>query len=326
MTPGFGRMLRRVAGWVVAIAAVGFFVGRIIANASSMPGISWTGAAVGAAAASVALALMAIFLSGAIWQVLLKDQRIVRSFVTVQALFSVSQFGKYLPGNVGQFVGRVVLARDIGIPVAVTLGTMLIEILWSVGTAIGIAALSLFLFLGHGETPLPPWLNTAGLLTCFMVLFSAPWVAVTVLRKTFPHIVERVFAGSELRPPGWGAALRVSALYVGCSVTMGLILCLQAQVFFGAAGAPLLEISGFFALAWLAGYLLPGAPAGIGVRESAMLVLLSPIYGESTALALGVTLRLATTLADAIAFAAAWGWRYRQRRLSLTMSETKTDD
>ena len=71
----------------------------------------------------------------------------------------------------------------------------------------------------------------------------------------------------------------------------------------------LLECSGVFALAWLAGYLLPGAPAGIGVRESMMVLLFAPLLGEGVAIALGVTSRLATTLADAVAFVTGWIWR-----------------
>ncbi len=302
-------MVRRALGWIVTAIAIGFFVQRVIVNASRMPRIAWGAAGVGVSAASILLALLAILLSGVIWQVLLKDQQVRRPLGKVLSLFLVSQFGKYLPGNIGQFVGRVALARDIGIPVPVTLATMLTEVLWSIGTALGVSALSLYLFLGDGVASLPPWLSTASLSMCFVALLAAPWIGITLLRRVFPGAIGKVLAGGELRPPGWGAALWVSALYVGCYACMGLILRLQSQVFFGAPEAPLLEVSGFFALAWLAGYLLPGAPAGIGVRESVMLVLFSPLFGETTAIALGVTLRLATTLADALAFLLGSGWR-----------------
>jgi len=305
---------KKALGWTVTAIAAGFFAERIIANASHMPRIAWGAAAVGVSIASVLLALLAIVLSGLIWQVLLKDQRVRRPLVDVEALFLVSQFGKYLPGNVGQFVGRVVLGRDIGIPVPVTLATMLTEVLWSIGTALGVSTLSLYLFLDHRTALLPPWLSTAGLCVCFVALLVVPWIGTTLIRHVFPGVVNKVFAGSELRPPGWGAALRVSALYVATYASMGLILSLQAQVFFGASPAPLLEVSGFFALAWLAGYLLPGAPAGIGVRESVMLLLFTPHYGESVALAIGITLRFATTLADALAFVLGWYWRFVSRR------------
>ena len=274
-----------------------------------MPPIAWSLATAGIAVVSVVLALGAIVLSGLAWWVLLSDQRAGAPIWRVIPLFLVSQFGKYLPGNVGQFVGRVVLARDAGIPPPLTLATMVTEVLWNVGTALGVSALAMYLFVGTRVASLPPWMDVTGLCACFVALLAAPWVGTTLLRRVFPGVVAKVFSGSELRPPGWLAALKVSALYVACYACLGSALDLQARFMFSAPSASLVEVSGFFALAWLAGYLLPGAPAGIGVRESVMLVLLAPLYGESTAIALGITLRLASTLADALALLAGWYWR-----------------
>lgn len=314
MIPATRATLRRVAGWSITIAALGFFIERIAANGAHMPPITWGLTSASIATVSVLLALGAIVLSGLAWWVLLADQRAGLPMGRAIPLFLVSQFGKYLPGNVGQFVGRVVLARDAAVPPSVTLATMVTEVLWNVGTALGVSALAMYLFLGTRLAALPSWMNVTGLCTCFVALLAAPWVGTTLLRRALPGLVAKVFSGSELRPPGWFAALKVSVLYVACYACLGTALGLQARFLFSAPAAPLVEVSGFFALAWLAGYLLPGAPAGIGVRESVMLVLLAPLYGESTAIALGITLRLASTLADALALLAGWSWQSTTRR------------
>jgi hypothetical protein len=188
---------------------------------------------------------------------------------------------------------------------------MVTEVLWNIGTALGVSALALYLYFGQRLAILPPWMDAAGLGVCFIALLVAPWAGITLLRRFFPGMVGRIFAGSELHAPRWLAALKVSALYVGCYACLGLALDLQARFIFDAPSAALLQVTGFFALAWLAGYLLPGAPAGLGVRESVMLMLLAPLYGESVAIALGLTLRLATTLADALALGVGWFWRRR---------------
>jgi uncharacterized membrane protein YbhN (UPF0104 family) len=57
-----------------------------------------------------------------------------------------------------------------------------------------------------------------------------------------------------------------------------------------------------FAIAWIAGYLVPGAPGGLGVREAMMVMVLSPVLGAGAAVGLSLTLRLTTTLGDAVAF------------------------
>lgn len=302
-------VLRKLIAWIVTLLAMGFFLQRLIANIGGLPQISWGVTTCGVAFASVALGLVAIWASAGIWQVLLRDQSIGNPWAQIQSLFMVAQFGKYLPGNVGQFVGRIVLAKEVGIPVPVTLTTMLTEILWGVGTALGISALALLLFLGQRQAGLPPWADSMGMALCFLGLLSAPWLAIALIRRFFPRFVARWSGEHEITAPGLRAALLVSCLFTICFVAMGLILQLQSRFLFGAASFPLLQVSGFFALAWLAGYILPGAPAGLGVRESMMIVLFAPLFGENVALALGITLRLATTLADAIAFLIGWGWR-----------------
>lgn len=314
MRPATRGRIRRGLGILVALVALGFFIQRLIVNAARMPHIDWHASTFALIVVTVALVALPVVLSAAIWQVLLRDQGVRRSHGTVFSLFFVSQFGKYLPGNVGQFVGRVVMARDAGIPAPLTLTTMVTEVLWNIGTALGIAAIALYVYVGGRVVQLPSWLDATGLTVCVMALLVAPWIGISLARRVFPGLVARLFAGSELRAPGWGAALKVSALYIACYVSMGVAIDFQATGLFGAHSAPWLETSGFFALAWLAGYILPGAPAGIGVRESVMLVLLSPLYGESTAVALGITLRLASTLADALALIVGWASRRSFRR------------
>lgn len=313
-TQGRSRIwLKRGLALLVALVTTGFFVRRLVANASQLPRVVWNDTNYAVLAASVALALGAICIAGCVWQVLLRDQGVYRPLPRILSLYLVAQFGKYLPGNVGQFVGRVVMARAEEIPVPVTLMTMVIEVLWGIGSALGIAALGIVLSAGS-SLMLPPWLGGAGLATCFLVLIAAPWVGMFLLQHFFPRALARATGHAPMRPPSWRAALWVTLLSLASYVGMGLLLRLQSHYWFSAAGAPLLELAGFFALAWLAGYILPGAPAGIGVRESVMLLLLAPSVGEATALALGVTMRLTTTLADALAFCIGTVWRYLMAR------------
>ena len=57
-----------------------------------------------------------------------------------------------------------------------------------------------------------------------------------------------------------------------------------------------------FALAGIVGFVTPGAPAGLGVREGVMLLLLGTQYPAAEAGAIVVGLRLATTLGDILLF------------------------
>ncbi len=57
-----------------------------------------------------------------------------------------------------------------------------------------------------------------------------------------------------------------------------------------------------YALAWLAGFIIPGSPGGLGVREACIILLFSPITGEQSALIAGLLLRIITTMGDVWTF------------------------
>ena len=65
------------------------------------------------------------------------------------------------------------------------------------------------------------------------------------------------------------------------------------------------ELSCGFALAFLLGFIVPGAPGGIGIREVFIVVLLSTTIGAGLALRIAVLLRFASIVGDFLRFAIA---------------------
>ena len=63
----------------------------------------------------------------------------------------------------------------------------------------------------------------------------------------------------------------------------------------------LLIISGYI-IAWVLGFIVPGAPGGIGVRELVITLLLGSVVGESMVVTLSVTHRLITIIGDFMAY------------------------
>ena len=62
------------------------------------------------------------------------------------------------------------------------------------------------------------------------------------------------------------------------------------------------SLVGVYALSWIVGFIIPGAPAGIGVREALMVTLLEPIYGSGVAAGLSLIFRFVSSLGDLLAF------------------------
>ena len=60
-----------------------------------------------------------------VWVVLLKASKIPVSYVNLFFVYTMSIVAKYLPGNIGMFVGRAVLAKKYGLektPLAISMG------------------------------------------------------------------------------------------------------------------------------------------------------------------------------------------------------------
>ncbi len=60
-----------------------------------------------------------------------------------------------------------------------------------------------------------------------------------------------------------------------------------------------------YSIAFLLGLITPGAPAGLGIRESIMVLLMSPMIGDAKSTYIALVFRLVTTLGDVWFFLAA---------------------
>lgn len=238
------------------------------------------------------------------WRQLLADAGTLRAWHELAMIMGVTQLAKYLPGNVGQHVGRVGMALARGIHGRVLVTSLLAETLLSVVAALAVGLVGAVLS-GHGtrlfDGDLGPGLVVAA---CAVAVVAAGLLA---LRWNLPWLLRRFaprHAGVlEARlVPGPATTLRATAAYALNFVFIGIGLWLMGRLLLpGVAHDPALLVASF-ALAWVAGFFTPGAPAGLGVREGLMLVMLATAYAPRDALVVVIALRLATLLGDLACF------------------------
>jgi hypothetical protein len=96
----------------------------------------------------------------------------------------------------------------------------------------------------------------------------------------------------------------VLPLYASFFLVSGA-LALSLHALASPVGGVLLALVPGYALAWLCGYVVPGASAGIGVREAVLLLLLGE---DSAALFVAVGMRVVTTLGDVFLLLAVTLW------------------
>jgi glycosyltransferase 2 family protein len=290
--------LTRIIGLLVVAASVAYLV-ALARQAADLPRLRWDGPSLAGFAASVGLYQVALAGGAVAWTVLLAatgERPRLRSVLAVQLL---SQPAKYLPGNVAQYAGRTVLAARQGHAPANVLATLVVE------TACAVIAGAAFALALLGPAGRSPWGGEALLWRGGAVLLAvaaAGLLAGRLLgRPGFRHLV-RLPPAPEGGLIGLGAWLACIACNWLTFLLLGLCAALLARAFFGAA-APFAEVAGVFAAAWVAGFVTPGAPAGLGVREAVLAAGLRPLYGPDVALALPLLFRMVTVTGDGVAFA-----------------------
>lgn len=296
----------KLTAFVLAGLACAFFLRQLWLHHAEIPAIELSVRTVLAVVLSVLGTMFTFVLIAQMWKLLLEDQDRQLSFMSALRIIAITQIGKYLPGNVGHFAGRALLAKDAGIPTGQTLTTIAIETAWTLAISAAFSVAALVLYTNH--IPLNPGFDIQPWQLVFMglSLLFLPYFAINLLNKFAPRISLKVGHGKLLKAPRIWTAVRVSALMMACYFLLGAVLMLQIRYLFDNDFGSWVELTMVFTAAWVVGYILPGAPGGLGVREAMMLALLGPDLGTTVALGVSVTMRLTSMASDALGFAVGW--------------------
>ena len=204
--------------------------------------------------------------------------------------FGVSQIAKYVPGNIFQLVGRQAMGAAAGLshwPLAKSA-------VWELGLIAVAGAM-------FGLLVLPVLTEHIAALTSLTFFVASLITIVFVLNYLFSKAIVLAFL------------LYVSFLLLSGMLFLGLIELITENNVIKVTDWP--ALIGAYVVAWLVGLVTPGAPAGIGVRELALLFLLTGMVGEAElvmAVALG---RLVTASGDGLFFIASsmYGRRFFSR-------------
>ncbi|HEU4967620.1 hypothetical protein [Sphingomonas sp.] len=209
---------------------------------------------------------------------------------TAIASYGVTQVAKYLPGNVFHYVGRHLWLSRLGVPhKALALGVAWETVLLA-GSAVAVAAAAVFV-----AAISPP--DIAGQPARFWAAIAL--VAGGCLLAALLALPHRVLRLRAVVPPR-SALLRALGAYLVFFSIQGLAFAL---LFVAVGATPVLLAVGIAGLSWVAGFLTPGAPGGIGSRELVLTTLAAPLVGTAPALILSALFRLVTTLGDVVCFA-----------------------
>lgn len=288
MTPVSRRWLER-AGIVLTILSVGFVAARLrdawlavdLAHISFRTWIALCGLACLYALANLLLALA--------WRHLLalSGSTVPRSIAI--RIYGISQIAKYVPGNIFHLAGRQALGIADGIP-----GYHLAKAtLWEIGSLACAAGMFAWLVI-------PVLLPTVPVAVAALLVAATVAAVAAALRKTLgPHAA---------------ATICNQALFHAIAATIFVIVLAMKEAHIPPNAA---VTGGAYVLAWLAGLVMPGAPAGLGVREAVLLLLLHDSTAAGDLMGTVLLGRLVTIAGDTLYFLGAARLQRRYRAISL---------
>lgn len=295
----FGLLLGIVATVAFVFYAIRTLRGQDLSQYVSASAI----AGIGVAAVGYSLIVP---LSALAWRRLLGDMGNSRSWGELSIIMSVTQLAKYIPGNVGQHIGRAGMSLARGIPLRPygisVVSEAVLAVLAATITGLfgcGLAGMNTGILKGYGAMELP----------IAIILAGAFVLAVLLIRRALPILLRRLVPrwdmdGAHHAMPRKGGLIYALSVYILNYLVFGTGITIMVMMLLPDQHAQWLLLTGCFALAWVIGFFAPGAPAGLGVREGLMLALLQFSYTRPDALLIVIALRLATTVGDILCFLA----------------------
>ncbi len=270
-----------VGGGVLCLALGGAFIAVYRDRHTFFETIKNIGAE--AVVASALCGLLGVASTYLIWREVLSGLGVDLPFGSGARVFFTSQLGKYVPGSVWPVVMQMEAGKARGASRRTMLGANLTTIVLSCTGGLIAAAILLPVYDAHALDHY--WWG----------LLALPLLLALLHPRALPGLMDRVFLLLHRPPLGERLDARHEARAFAWSLPMWLFLGLHLSILAGAAShwdaSVFLLCIGGMALAVSLGILFIPAPAGAGVRDVILVLVLGSVMGSAQALAVVVASR-----------------------------------
>jgi hypothetical protein len=222
------------------------------------------------------------------WKLILNSFGSDLSYSRAFIIYSISQIAKYVPGNIFHLAGRQVLCLSEGISSSHVIKSIFVELILISSTG----ALFIFLVL--------PYISSG--------MNNSQAVCLFLSSIAFVYLLLRKFRGTQI---SLAFLLQGGFLFIS-GMLFAVILNLISSK--GLTTYQITPIIGSYVIAWLVGLITPGAPAGVGVREIVLsLILKDTIIEEDLYYAIFLG-RVISVLADTLFYSSGILFRFMSKR------------
>lgn len=254
----------------------------------------------------LSLLLMQVVLYGqsAIWSTIITffDKKI--SYNKAFKIAYLSQLGRYIPGHIWQLFGMIYLAGKEGITKEEATVSFVLSQVFT--TPPGLLIVVVYLFLLETGEKYSHYSGFAWVAGAVCMLFLVVFLMPKLFRMCINFLIRLVRQPEVEFHLKKRVGLQVLASYFVTWNLYGVCFYLFLRSILPGVELNLVEIIGAWTLAYLVGYWAIILPAGIGAREAALMVLLSPIIGADRAGIAVVGARVWSMIGELIGTLIAW--------------------
>ena len=299
-------MMKQFLRWLI-LGATLFFLARAFKDhwleviAIRIDAVGWAILAI-----ATGVTLLAHTWAGWVWTWVLQDLNQPVESVHFIQVYLKTNIAKYLPGNIWHHYGRIVAAKNANVSASAATLSVLLEPLL-------LAAAALIIIVSFGGTFAAGNVNLFGQILQLLALLGVLCVVHPRFLNLAISFLQRLKGRMSNTTTESNAKVSIRRYplrpllgelgFLGLR-SLGFILTMFALGPLNFSQIPLLI--GAFSFAWLVGFVVPGAPGGLGVFEATAIALLQNRFPAAIVISAIALYRLISIVAETAGAALAW--------------------
>jgi len=245
--------------------------------------------------ASMAVFLMAYAVLVQTWRAVLSEWGSHVRFWDAAHIFAVSSLARYVPGKLWQIGAMSMLAKRAGASPTAAAGAAVVSTLANVATGLLVVLATGWSLVGLAYRTGGRW-GVPFLIGAGVILLATPWLLPPVLRQA-ERLLGRPLSLGRLPPRAIAYAVIGNVV---AWLIYGVAFWLLTRGVLGSAPGRLVAYVAVYTMSYIFGYLMLFAPAGVGFRESAMILVMpaAGLGGVGEATVMAVASRLTLTILE----------------------------
>ena len=293
------KKIGNIIGRIITVLSLAFIVVAVYKLGFDFSSVDNVPSFIGIVIVSGIILCVSVLVMGTAWKLWLSffsEDKI--PYGETVSVYAKANIGKYLPGNVMHYVERNLFAGKLGVSQKKIALCSVIEIIGQAGIAVVFGVIfsykQLRTALGQLITPSKTPILMLAVAFVIVVVFAGLYIFRNRIKSFCKQYLTKGFVITGLK----SIALYGIVLLVGGCIMVLLYVYLGGEVNLEIA----MHIISSYIIAWVLGFVVPGAPGGIGVREFVLTLLLASTLGQEITLTVSVIHRLTNIAGDFLAY------------------------